>query len=34
MKGDPQIIDALGDVLAAELTAINQYFVDAKMCAN
>lgn len=34
MKGDPQIIDALGDVLAAELTAINQYFVHAKMCAN
>jgi bacterioferritin len=34
MKGDPQILDALGDVLAAELTAINQYFVHAKMCAN
>jgi bacterioferritin len=34
MKGDPQIIDALGDVLAAELTAINQYFVHSKLCAN
>ena len=34
MKGDPEIIDALGDVLAAELAAINQYFVHAKMCAN
>ena len=34
MKGDPQVIDALSDVLAAELTAINQYFVHAKMCAN
>jgi bacterioferritin len=32
MQGDPQIIDALGDVLAAELGAINQYFVHAKMC--
>ncbi len=34
MKGDPQVIDALSDVLAAELTAINQYFVHSKMCAN
>ena len=34
MKGDPQVIDALSDILAAELTAINQYFVHAKMCAN
>jgi bacterioferritin len=34
MKGDPQVIDALSDVLAAELTAINQYFVHSKMCEN
>jgi bacterioferritin len=34
MKGDPQILDALGDVLAAELTAINQYFVHSKLCGN
>jgi len=34
MKGDPQIIDALNEVLTAELTAINQYFIHAKMNAN
>lgn len=34
MKGDPQVLDVLSDVLAAELTAINQYYVHAKMCAN
>jgi len=34
MKGDPQVIEALNDCLTAELTAINQYFVHAKMCAN
>ena len=34
MKGDPQILDALGDVLAAELTAINQYFLHSKLCGN
>jgi bacterioferritin len=34
MKGDPQVIDALSDVLAAELSAINQYFVHSKMCGN
>ena len=31
---DKQIIDLLNDVLTAELTAINQYFIHAKMCAN
>jgi bacterioferritin len=34
MKGDPQVIEVLNDVLTAELTAINQYFVHSKMCAN
>jgi bacterioferritin len=34
MQGDAQVITALNDVLTAELTAINQYFVHSKMCAN
>lgn len=34
MKGDAAIIDALNEVLTAELTAINQYFIHAKMCQN
>jgi len=34
MKGDPQIIEALNEVLTAELTAINQYYIHAKMCQN
>ena len=34
MKGDPDIIDALNDILTAELTAINQYFVHYKMLEN
>jgi bacterioferritin len=34
MKGIPEIIDALNDILCAELTGINQYFVHARMCEN
>jgi bacterioferritin len=34
MQGDAQVIEALNDVLTAELTAINQYFVHSKMCRN
>jgi bacterioferritin len=34
MKGDDDIIELLNDVLTAELTSINQYFVDAKMAGN
>ena len=34
MKGNDDIIELLNEVLTAELTSINQYFVDAKMAAN
>lgn len=34
MKGDPRIIDGLNRALTIELTAINQYFCQAKMCQN
>lgn len=34
MKGHDVIIEVLNDVLTAELTAINQYFIDSKMAAN
>ena len=34
MKGDSKIVEALNEILTSELTAINQYFVHAKMCEN
>ena len=34
MQGNPEIIELLNDVLTGELTAINQYFVHAKMQEN
>ena len=34
MQGNPEVIDLLNDVLTAELTAINQYFIHAKMMSN
>ena len=34
MKGDTKIIEALNKALTIELTAINQYFVQAKMLKN
>jgi len=34
VKGDSKILEALNEILTSELTAINQYFVHAKMCEN
>src|SRR5689334_8488167 len=34
MQGNPQVLDALNRALTIELTAINQYFCQAKMCQN
>jgi bacterioferritin len=34
MQGSPAVIEVLNEVLTAELTAINQYFIHARMCDN
>jgi bacterioferritin len=34
MQGDANVIGVLNDVLTAELTSVNQYFVDSKMFAS
>jgi bacterioferritin len=34
MKGQAKLIEALNEILTGELTAINQYFIHAKMCDN
>jgi bacterioferritin len=34
VRGDPQLIEALNEILTAELTAINQYFIHSRMCGN
>jgi bacterioferritin len=34
MQGDPEILEVLNEILTAELTAINQYFIHAKMREN
>lgn len=31
MRGDPRVIEVLNEVLTAELTAVNQYFIHAKL---
>jgi bacterioferritin len=34
MKGDDEIIELLNEVLTAELTSVNQYFLDYRMLDN
>ena len=34
MQGDDEIIELLNEVLTAELTAVNQYFLDSRMLSN
>jgi bacterioferritin len=34
VKGKARVIDLLNEVLTGELTAINQYFLHSRMCAN
>jgi bacterioferritin len=34
VQGHADVIELLNEVLTAELTAVNQYFLDAKMCDN
>ena len=34
MQGSAAVVELLNEVLTAELTAVNQYFVHAKMCEN
>ena len=34
MQGSPAVIEVLNELLTAELTVINQYFIHSKMCEN
>jgi bacterioferritin len=34
VQGSEAVVELLNEVLTAELTAVNQYFVHAKMCEN
>jgi bacterioferritin len=34
VQADPRIVELLNELLTTELTAINQYFLSSRMCAN
>jgi bacterioferritin len=34
LQGDPRILELLNQHLTFELTAVNQYFLNSRMCAN
>jgi bacterioferritin len=34
VQGDPDVVQLLNEVLTSELTAVNQYFIHAKLCQN
>ena len=34
MKGHDEVVTLLNEVLTAELTSVNQYFIHARMCEN
>ena len=34
MQGSPEVIEFLNEALTAEITAVNQYFAQAKLCEN
>jgi bacterioferritin len=34
MRGDAEVVEMLNEVLTSELTAVNQYYLDAKMFDN
>jgi bacterioferritin len=34
MQGHPKVLELLNDILTAELTAVNQYWIHARMCEN
>ncbi|MCQ3806656.1 MAG: bacterioferritin [Acidimicrobiaceae bacterium] len=34
MQGTPEVIEFLNEALTAEITAVNQYFAQAKLCEN
>jgi bacterioferritin len=34
VHADPRIVELLNEVLTTELTAVNQYFLNARMCRN